>query len=649
MHLPLALVLFGSILLAQTSRDLGIEFDAPPLPGNHRRWAVVIGVSSYKFVPPAAQLKFAHRDAEDFAQFLRSPQGGAIPASHVRLLTEQQATAGGIRAAFANWLPQSAGPNDIVYLFLAGHAVRGDQGEDYFVAHDSDPQNLHATAISFAEIQAAIGPRLRANTVILIADACHAGGIGWAGDHAAPSDMQGALESLGARDRTVLKLLASRSREQSFEDARWGGGHGVFTFALLNGLRGAAERTPDGVVRAGELLDYVSRVVPEQTGARQNPRAAGNFEGSLAMAVLPIQRAVKPYQPASLHLTGAPQTAVYIDNRFHGTLRQPGELIVEGLRPGAHRVSIEEPGFTAYEQEIALPAGATTLNIGNAPEFALARFERIIATAAVKTSWDHFRAQPWTDQQRPLATARMAQTLEDTGQACVSDYVQSTTIALKAAMFQRAAESFRTLKTLRPGDTSLDARALFCQARAEIAGGRFPEAEATLRQSLKLDPFFACSYNALGVALQRQARLPEARAAFDHARKLTPNWALPPLQIAQLLIAANEPGKALPYLQDATRLFPKSVGLQWSLARLNRVLKRPEAFLSASRDAIAIDPNYAPIYAELGAFHEANGDAVRAMQAYNIYLTLAPNFIDSNLIREKTQRLRRPAPSLRRP
>lgn len=177
------------------------------------------------------------------------------------------------------------------------------------MAHDADPQNLHATGVSFAEINAAMGGRLRASTVVLIADACHAGAIGWAADPAKPSELQGALEAMGAPDRNVLKLLASRSREQSFEDARWGGGHGVFTFALLNGLGGAAERTADGVIRAGELLDYVSRVVPEQgTVARQNPRVAGNFEGSLALAMLLERRAVAALEPATLRLRGVAGT-----------------------------------------------------------------------------------------------------------------------------------------------------------------------------------------------------------------------------------------------------------------------------------------------------------------------------------------------------
>ena len=648
MRLAFAISLFVGLLPAQVTRDLGIEFDAAPLPGTGKRWAVVIGVSSYKYAPPSAQLKYAHRDAEDFAQFLRSPPGGSLPANQIRLLTNGAATAGGIRSALANWLPQSAAANDIVYLFLAGHAVRGDHAEGYFVAHDSDPQNLHATAVSFAEINAAIGPRLRANTVILIADACHAGGIGWADNPAAPSSMQGALEALGSPDRSVLKLLASRSREQSFEDARWGGGHGVFTFALLNGLIGAAERTPDGVIRAGELLEYVSRIVPEQTSARQNPRVAGSFDAALPLAVLATRRKPQPFEPASLRLTGVPGTVVYLDAQFRGTIRPNGLIVIDFVRPGVHQLSLEEPGAQPYEQELSLPAGITTLNLANAPEFALARLERLIATN-LTAAWQHFQTQPWTEQQRPQAAARIAQALEDSGQACVSDYVQSNTIALKAAMFQRAAESFQLLKTLRPADLSLDARALFCHARAEIAASRFPEAESSLRQSLKLDPNFACAYNALGVALQRQARLPEARGAFDEARKLTPNWALPPLQIANMLIAANEPGKARPFLEEATRLFPKSAGLQWSLARINRVLKRPEAFLAAAQAAIAINPNYAPIYAELGAFHESNGDAANAAQAFETYLTLAPNFPDSVAIRDRVQRLRRPAPSLRRP
>jgi len=35
------------------------------------------------------------------------------------------------------------------------------------------------------------------------------------------------------------------------------GGHGVFTYALLQGLEGGAARDSDGVIRASQLIDYV--------------------------------------------------------------------------------------------------------------------------------------------------------------------------------------------------------------------------------------------------------------------------------------------------------------------------------------------------------------------------------------------------------
>ena len=40
-------------------------------------------------------------------------------------------------------------------------------------------------------------------------------------------------------------------------------GHGVFTYTLLQGIRGAADGSPkDGVVTVGELLSYVENQLP---------------------------------------------------------------------------------------------------------------------------------------------------------------------------------------------------------------------------------------------------------------------------------------------------------------------------------------------------------------------------------------------------
>ena len=75
--------------------------------------------------------------------------------------------------------------------------------------------------------------------------------------------------------------------EVSREDARWGGGHGVFTWALLDGLKGKADADGDGIVTVGELMDYVDIMVRRETANEQHPARAGvQFDRKLPMGVV---------------------------------------------------------------------------------------------------------------------------------------------------------------------------------------------------------------------------------------------------------------------------------------------------------------------------------------------------------------------------
>jgi tetratricopeptide (TPR) repeat protein len=153
------------------------------------------------------------------------------------------------------------------------------------------------------------------------------------------------------------------------------------------------------------------------------------------------------------------------------------------------------------------------------------------------------------------------------------------------------------------------------------------------------------------VALGRLNRTKESRAAFETAARLTPAWALPPMQIAQQLVNAGNLREAVPHLEKAAKLNPKAVGTYWSLARLHRLLGNAQDFARVANATIAIDRNYAPIYSELGQFYESTRDRAKAAQAYDTYLLLAPNYADSAEIRKRLQQVRTPAarpPSLLR-
>ncbi|HSF51078.1 MAG TPA: hypothetical protein VLA74_09995 [Nitrososphaeraceae archaeon] len=82
-------------------------------------------------------------------------------------------------------------------------------------------------------------------------------------------------------------LTSAQSNEVALEDEKWGEGHGVFTYYLLEGMRGNADISPqDGIVTVGELFEYVRENVKKATGNQQHPSVGPNvFDENLPMAI----------------------------------------------------------------------------------------------------------------------------------------------------------------------------------------------------------------------------------------------------------------------------------------------------------------------------------------------------------------------------
>ena len=70
-------------------------------------------------------------------------------------------------------------------------------------------------------------------------------------------------------DYGVIVMCSSMGREESREDDAWG--HGAFTRALIEGLRGAADYDHDGSVTLNELDLYVTERVKTLTEGKQHP------------------------------------------------------------------------------------------------------------------------------------------------------------------------------------------------------------------------------------------------------------------------------------------------------------------------------------------------------------------------------------------
>ena len=250
-------------------------------------WAVVVGVSRYQ--DEQLNLRYADRDARAFYDFLRTPAGGGLDDEHIVLLTNEQATHDQILGRLTNFLRQ-AQEEDAVILFLACHGVIDAYGELYFLGHNSDQDNLIGTAVAQDDLMKVVGRVIKAQKKVLYIDACHSGEFGMSPTLAMRDDRARLTNKLVLKiaeaDPSLAIFSASGGSEFSREDQRWGGGHGVFTYYLLKGLRGEANADGNDMVTIGELEDYLRREVGRATDNKQRPEVKGWRKAEFPLSVV---------------------------------------------------------------------------------------------------------------------------------------------------------------------------------------------------------------------------------------------------------------------------------------------------------------------------------------------------------------------------
>lgn len=249
-----------------------------------RLWVISVGVSGY--AKREFSLKFADKDAITVYDFFGSEQGSAVPEGRRFLLVNEKASRADVLTQLQEVAERAAAAeNDVVIVFLALHALGGNGDPFYFMSYDTDPSRLLATGISDSDVQRALS---RAKRVVLLLDTCHAGSFGFdnfGNKRALRAERTKELLNHLAELRGTGVLAASGQNEYSEEDPRWGGGHGVFTYYLLEGLQGNADQDGDGVITLTELYEYVYDPIKKDRQGNQHPYLAGN--GNLPVVATP--------------------------------------------------------------------------------------------------------------------------------------------------------------------------------------------------------------------------------------------------------------------------------------------------------------------------------------------------------------------------
>jgi tetratricopeptide (TPR) repeat protein/uncharacterized caspase-like protein len=248
-----------------------------------KTYAVVVGISDYqdKNIP---DLRYADRDAQAFANFLRSPAGGSLDADHLKLLLNENATAGRIAEALDGLLEQVK-EGDLAIIYFSGHGdvERKTVTQPGFLLAWDAPSRVYmgGGTYSLAYLQEIITTLSTQNLakVLVITDACHAGKL--SGSQIGGAQLTSA--NLARQYASEIKILSCQPNEFSLEGEQWGGGRGCFSYHLVDGLLGLADRNNDGIVTLGELDRYLEdHVTAEAAPQSQVPMLIGNKTDPLA-------------------------------------------------------------------------------------------------------------------------------------------------------------------------------------------------------------------------------------------------------------------------------------------------------------------------------------------------------------------------------
>jgi uncharacterized caspase-like protein len=232
--------------------------------------AVVCGVSEYQMVN---DLRYGDDDATDFRQALLA--SGGWSETNVKLLTNNAATKQAIRSAIRE-MAEAADDDDVCIFFFSGHGTtasdlppydESDGYDEYICPSDTNPYQI-GTLISDDELGNWMAALATPRHVVIL-DTCFSGGqikglatakglgdlLSQKGDgFAADLTQRASVKDLDDNNRGVV-ITACDDDETSVETGALQ--NGAFTYWLLQGMTGLADKNRNGWVSAEELYAYL--------------------------------------------------------------------------------------------------------------------------------------------------------------------------------------------------------------------------------------------------------------------------------------------------------------------------------------------------------------------------------------------------------
>ena len=575
--------------------------------------AVVVGISDYQDAA-IPDLRFAVKDAEAFANYLSRGLGaGNLDGDHLKVLLNRDATTAQVAAAL-DWLIDVSKEGDQCIIYFSGHGdvetkTRNQMG--FLLTWDSPPQTYIAGAFPLFYLQEVISTLSTTNKcrVLMVADACRAGKLAGSGIGGA----QATSANLAKQYSNEIRILSCQPNEYSIEGEQWGGGRGAFSYHLMDGLYGMADKNKDGSVSLLEIERYLEdHVTNEVAPQSQVPMVLGNKTEKLATVIPDVLAAIQ--KDRNNHLPAFAST----DSRgvegqvliaVEAGIRDKYAAFKEALKTKAFFEPADACADTLYNQLVREP--------GLEPLHAVMR--RNYAAALQDESQQALNAWLKTDI-REITLSRLNSFIKYHNYA---RYLDRAAELLGADHYMY--RSLQARKTLFEGFV----------ARLENLWGPDPALGAEVlnhyRRSLDWQPDLAPTY--LFMANNFGWNLGQPDSAYHYAMKAAaaaPHWVLPYTNTAYLLTMRYKQFDRAKQLLDRALANDSSSAVVWNYFGVWHYKQKQYAEAEqAYRKALRTDSSFTFAWSNLGLTYVDMGRFAEAEQAFRHALAMDSTHVDA--------------------
>lgn len=242
-------------------------------------YMMIVAVDEHK--NPNFNLKYAVTDAEAVGEKIKIGSEKIFTNTTIKYLLNSEATRKNIEENL-NYFNDIVKPEDVFIFYFAGHGTMNLDSvpEFYMIPHDvtrvfGTSSDLEEKGLSGNDLKN-FSENLKAQKQLFIIDACHSGALidilstrGF--------EKEKAIAQL-ARSTGTFWLVASETEQYALELNTLG--HGLFTYAVLQGMAGNADgKNNDQKITVKELSAFINDFVPEYSeklrGTPQYPTSFG--------------------------------------------------------------------------------------------------------------------------------------------------------------------------------------------------------------------------------------------------------------------------------------------------------------------------------------------------------------------------------------